>query len=193
MSWKRLFSIQELIGIMTKRNYVFLVDESLRRLIVKVKENEEWFKNRNKTQTDLLKLIKEKPELFNLIYKLSDFVAKDRRYFTIKCSGGGDKTESNVWKNRHREDILRNIIAEKIKLSIDEKELKSILCRFFLASPELFLEDHRSNGEKFSVTPREYDALYFLSATQTELDRLYAGLLTDDSVFIKSWLELLQS
>lgn len=195
MSWKRMFSLNELMEILTERDFVFVIDEGLQNLVSMINNVDKWYENRGKKQENLLEMIKKQPRLFNLIYKLSDFVAKDRMYFALKCTEGIDQEESRNWSYRHREDILESIIAEKDKQSLSRKEVTVILRSFFLAAPELFLEDHQSNGSKFSVSPPDKeDVLYFLSATQANLDELYAGLLDNNSnpVFLEAWLKLLK-
>jgi len=206
MAWKRLFKRDPLIKIMLDRGYVFNIDEELISLTVKIRRTVKWVKNREQSQKELLKLIKEKPRFFDFIYKFLNFVFDDRKHFRLRLELPEKKNNSKSkldpqkndfismgWDHRHRPDILEDLVETRKKLSITKKELIKILRLFFLAAPELFVKDKKKNGENFYVIPKTEDALYFLIATQKELTVFYNGLsLGKRSRFLKSWLGLLR-
>jgi hypothetical protein len=191
MSWKNIFPRNVLLKYLVARGHVFCIDESISLLVEKLANKKEWENNRQSRQEDLLQLIKSRPKIFDLVYKLLDFIIKDRQSFKIKCSQGADDPEAIVWEYRHREDKLLDFKETRRKQRISKNELKRIVSLFFLAAPELFIEDRRENGKKFYIFPKSLDSLYFLSSTQAELDELYAGLKTDNPVFLESWWKML--
>lgn len=193
MSWKRLFKRDPLIKIMVERGYVFEIDKELLFLTKKVRRRNGWVKNREKTQGDLLELIKEKPRFFDFIYKFLSFVFENRKYFKLRFEQGIENFTSMKWEHNHREDIIDDLIVTRRRLRITKKELIKILRLFFLAAPELFVKDKKKNGEDFYVIPKTEDTMYFLTNSQRELSIFYNGLnLGKRSRFLKNWLKLLR-
>lgn len=190
MSWKNLFSRNDLLRLLSVRGFVFCINEDFVPLTDKITNKEKWDNNRNFQQRKLLKIIEDQPDIFDFVYKLLDFIIKDSRNFKIKCSEGPDSQAVMAWEQRHFSDKLQDI-KEYSKKYIGDVDLKKIITIFFKAMPEIFLENLCSDGNSFFVSPNEYDRLYFLSKNQTEKDRLYATLEADDSEFIKSWFDLL--
>jgi hypothetical protein len=191
MSWKTIFPRNELTIILLKRGYVFGVDEGFQPMLNKIGQAKKWQENRRLGQEDLLKLIKIRPSLFDFIYKLLDFVIKDRKNFRTKCTYGADNQESVVWEHNHREDKLEDLKKTRREKRMSRAEQKEILKFFFLAMPELFLKDYRKDGKDFFVFPREEDGLYFLSSSQAHLSDLYEGLKKENSLFLEAWQKLL--
>jgi len=191
MAFRLIFSHSELASILSRRGYVFLIDGDYAVPKFVGAANCEWSENRLQKQRELLGLIETKPLLFDLVYKLLDFVIKDKKFFKLKCSNGSDNIESMNWEQRHRCDRILGVKKKKKELSFEKKEFENFLRHFFLAAPELFVENRMADGRKFFIKPKEYDNLYFLSATSAELAALYDGLKTEDSVFLHGWLELL--
>jgi hypothetical protein len=191
MAFRLIFSHSELASILSRRGYVFLIDGNYAVPGFVGASNREWSENRLQRQKELLGLIEARPLLFDLVYKLLDFVIKDKKFFKLKCSSGSDNKESTNWDQRHRCDRILGVKKKKKELSLEKKEFENFLRHFFLAAPELFIENRMADGRNFFIKPKDYDILYFLSATSDELADLYEGLKTEDSVFLHGWLELL--
>lgn len=191
MSWKRIFPRDKLIEILLERDYVFVVDENLYFLVGRVKDINDWHENRIEMQRNLLGMIRVRPEIFEVIYKLLDFISKDRKSFKLKCCRGSDNAESMNWEFRHRQDKLMDFKATVKRQGIAAEELKRIIRLFFLAAPELFIEDCGDDGKRISIATPGYDNLYFLCRAQNELDEFYSGLKNGNSVVLDSWLALL--
>jgi hypothetical protein len=185
------FPGSELLKVLSERGVVFFVPESLEPLVGKVSDKAAWLANRQKRQKELLELMERRPEILRIVYKLSDFVIKDRTAFKIKCSRGSDDHDAIGWESNHRNDKLQDFKLSRMKRKISEEDLKNILKHFFLAAPELFIIDYREDGKKFYIEPEAEDCLYHLAQDQGRLDELYAGLNQSDPIFLEPWMKLL--
>jgi hypothetical protein len=192
MSWRNIFLRDVLVDYLKKKGHVFVVIEQQAPLLEKVVNLEEWRARRQREQENLLQLVMTNPEIPGFIYDLLDFIAVDRKNFKIKLSEGADVSEVMTWEDWRRSEYLTSLKKAKGKLGIGDAEFKKVIRLFFLAASELFLEDRNKNGKIFYAFPKEdSDNLYYLSSTQAELNELYDGLKSDNSVFVESWLKLL--
>jgi len=192
MSMKDFVPQNVSLPYLNKIKCIFIVNKSLAGLTKKVNDRKVWRMNRRSNQQNLLQLINKRPAILYLIYKLQDFVVKDRKSFRLKCYCGPGDPRVLVWEHHHREDKLLDFRKTRKRQRVTDRELKKMLRLFFLAMPELFIKDQKNDGTDFYVKPRElYDNMYFLASKQAELDDLYAGLKTKNPIFLKAWLELL--